>query len=71
MRIWSTVALKVFANFVYSLKNHGVDDDIAGMFDMGAETMRLPFDEKMRFEQGDDGWSFGSESLLLELLGVD
>ncbi|KAI0686222.1 Clavaminate synthase-like protein [Earliella scabrosa] len=41
------------------LKNHGVNEDVAGMFDMGAETMRLPFDEKMRFEQGDDGWSFG------------
>ena len=29
------------------------------MFDMGAETMRLPMDEKMKFEQGDDGVSFG------------
>lgn len=29
------------------------------MFDMGAETMALPMEEKMRFEQGDDGMSFG------------
>ena len=29
------------------------------MFDMGAETMRLPLDEKMKFEQGDEGSSFG------------
>ena len=29
------------------------------MFEMGAETMRLPMEEKMRFEQGDDGLSFG------------
>lgn len=29
------------------------------MFDMGAETMALPLDEKLKFEQGDDGRSFG------------
>lgn len=29
------------------------------MFEMGAETMRLPMEEKMRYEQGDDGLSFG------------
>ncbi|KAH9928938.1 Clavaminate synthase-like protein [Fomitopsis serialis] len=41
------------------LKNHGVDGDVQEMFDMGAETMALPLEEKMRFEQGDDGMSFG------------
>ena len=29
------------------------------MFDMGAETMALPMEEKMKFEQGDGGMSFG------------
>lgn len=29
------------------------------MFDMGVETMNMPFEEKMKFEQGDDGMSFG------------
>jgi hypothetical protein len=29
------------------------------MFDMGAETMALPFEERMKFEQGDSGQSFG------------
>lgn len=29
------------------------------MFEMGAETMRLPLDEKMKYEQGDEGISFG------------
>jgi len=29
------------------------------MFEMGAETMRLPLDEKMKYEQGDEGMSFG------------
>ena len=29
------------------------------MFEMGAETMRLPLEEKMKYEQGDEGMSFG------------
>ncbi|KAE9388192.1 Clavaminate synthase-like protein [Gymnopus androsaceus JB14] len=29
------------------------------MFDMAAETLDLPFEEKMKFEQGDAGLSFG------------
>lgn len=29
------------------------------MFDMGARTLDLPLEEKMKFEQGDDGASFG------------
>lgn len=44
---------------LHSLKNHGVDREVDEMFEMGAETMRLPMDEKMKFEQGDDGGSFG------------
>jgi len=41
------------------LKNHGADDAVDGMFELGAETMALPIEEKMKFEQGDDGVSFG------------
>ncbi|TCD63370.1 hypothetical protein EIP91_005623 [Steccherinum ochraceum] len=41
------------------LKNHGADDEVNGMFEMGAETMALPLEEKMKFEQGDDGMSAG------------
>ncbi|OSX60667.1 hypothetical protein POSPLADRAFT_1148133 [Postia placenta MAD-698-R-SB12] len=41
------------------LKNHGADEEVKAMFDMGAETMALPLDEKMKFEQGDEGMSFG------------
>jgi len=41
------------------LKNHGVDAEVDQMFSMGAETMSLPLAEKMAFEQGDDGVSFG------------
>ena len=44
---------------VLSLKNHGAEREVDEMFEMGAETMRLPMEEKMRFEQGDDGLSFG------------
>lgn len=46
-------------NDLFSLKNHGVDEDVQRMFDMGAETMALPLDVKMMFEQGDSGMSFG------------
>jgi hypothetical protein len=41
------------------LKNHGVDYEVNEMFDMGAETMALPLEEKLKFEQGNDGMSFG------------
>ncbi|KAF7967846.1 hypothetical protein HWV62_32888 [Athelia sp. TMB] len=41
------------------LKNHGVDHEANEMFDMGVETMKAPMSEKMQFEQGDDGMSFG------------
>lgn len=48
---------------ILSLKNHGVDEEVKQMFEMGAETMNLPMDEKMKFEQGDDGQSFGSVAI--------
>ncbi|KAJ7583022.1 hypothetical protein C8J56DRAFT_1168011 [Mycena floridula] len=41
------------------LKNHGVDHEVNEMFEMGAEMMRLPIEEKMKFEQGDEGSTFG------------
>lgn len=34
------------------LKNHGADDLVDRMFDLGAETMALPMEEKMKVEQG-------------------
>jgi isopenicillin N synthase-like dioxygenase len=42
-----------------SFKNHGADESVDGMFEMGSEIMALPMEEKMEFEQGDDGVSFG------------
>ncbi|KAI0313561.1 Clavaminate synthase-like protein [Amylostereum chailletii] len=41
------------------LKNHGADEEVASMFELGAETMQLPLAEKIKFEQGNDGNSFG------------
>ncbi|TBU29791.1 Clavaminate synthase-like protein [Dichomitus squalens] len=41
------------------LSNHGVDREVNAMFDVGAETLALPLAEKMKFEQGDTGDSFG------------
>lgn len=43
-----------------SLKHHTAIDEVNDMFDMGAETLALPLSEKMKFEQGDEGDSFGS-----------
>jgi len=41
------------------LNNHGAYEEVEQMFDMGAEMMDLPIEEKMRYEQGDGGSSFG------------
>ncbi|TFK62217.1 Clavaminate synthase-like protein [Pluteus cervinus] len=41
------------------LKNHGAEKEVDGMFEMGKETMSLPLEEKMKYEQGDSGRSFG------------
>lgn len=41
------------------MKNHGADQLVDDMFNMGKETMDLPLEEKMQFEQGDSGTSFG------------
>ncbi|KAJ7041622.1 Clavaminate synthase-like protein [Mycena alexandri] len=54
-RLW-TAGTKL--GFWY-LKNHGVDEEVHKMFEMGSETMALPMEEKMKYEQGDDGMSFG------------
>ena len=42
-----------------SLKNHGVELEADEMFDMGAETFRLPTEEKMKFSFGDGVRSAG------------
>ena len=44
---------------ISSLKNHGAEREVDDMFDMGAETMHLPAEEKMRFYFGDGGRSAG------------
>ncbi|KAI0751878.1 Clavaminate synthase-like protein [Daedaleopsis nitida] len=41
------------------LKNHGIGEEVDPMFDMGRETIALPLDEKLKYEMGDQGSSFG------------
>ncbi|KAL1749326.1 hypothetical protein HDZ31DRAFT_79145 [Schizophyllum fasciatum] len=41
------------------LKNHGTTAEVDNMFAMGEDVMRLPIEEKMKYEQGDTGNSFG------------
>ena len=55
----TSVAHGSSSNVICSLKNHGADELVDEMFNMGAETMELPLEEKMQFEQGDSGSSFG------------
>jgi len=54
-RLWDAATSIGF----WYLKNHGAEQEVSDMFAMGAETMALPFEEKLRFEQGDEGRSFG------------
>ncbi|KAG7091537.1 hypothetical protein E1B28_010566 [Marasmius oreades] len=54
-RLWGAATSLGF----WYLKNHGVQEEVDGMFEMGEATMKLPMEEKMKFEQGDDGSSFG------------
>ncbi|KAF7790904.1 hypothetical protein EIP86_001862 [Pleurotus ostreatoroseus] len=54
-RLWEAATTLGF----WYLKNHGADEEVDQMFEMGAETMKLPLAEKMQFEQGDEGMSFG------------
>ena len=43
----------------YSLGNHGLDDEVNAMFDLGAQTFALPSEEKMPYQYQGDGSSFG------------
>ncbi|KAJ7075519.1 hypothetical protein B0H15DRAFT_925443 [Mycena belliarum] len=54
-RLW-TAATKL--GFWY-VKNHGADEEVEKMFELGEETMALPLDEKLKFDMGSDGASFG------------
>ncbi|KAF8555044.1 Clavaminate synthase-like protein [Imleria badia] len=54
-RLWEAATSIGF----WYLKNHGADKEVSDMFNMGAETMALPLEERLEFEQGDEGRSFG------------
>ena len=45
--------------YFHSLKNHEAEDFVGPMFEMGRETLALPFEEKMKYWQGNKGDSFG------------
>ncbi|KAI0828140.1 hypothetical protein BC628DRAFT_1364208 [Trametes gibbosa] len=50
------------------LKNHGVEEEVEAMFDMGRETLALPLEKKMRYEQGDKGFSFGYKAAGMQFM---
>ncbi|KDQ63016.1 hypothetical protein JAAARDRAFT_29011 [Jaapia argillacea MUCL 33604] len=45
------------------LKNHGVENEARRMFDLGSKMGQLPMKEKMKYEQGDSGMSFGYKAV--------
>ncbi|KAL0952402.1 hypothetical protein HGRIS_006678 [Hohenbuehelia grisea] len=53
--LWQAATVKGF----WYMKNHGADDLIEPMFEMGRETMALPLEDKMNYWQGNSGGSFG------------
>ncbi|KAK7695098.1 hypothetical protein QCA50_002288 [Cerrena zonata] len=57
MRLRSFGRLRLSLGFWY-LANHGIDE-VDAMFDVYADTLDLPLEEKMRYEQGDSGNSYG------------
>ncbi|CCM01793.1 uncharacterized protein FIBRA_03860 [Fibroporia radiculosa] len=42
-----------------SLKNHGAETEVDALFQLGKEFMELPLEQKMEYEEGDDGMQFG------------
>ncbi|KAI9448423.1 Clavaminate synthase-like protein [Lactarius indigo] len=54
-RLWKAATELGF----WYLKNHGADAEVDAMFEVGEHTMALPLEEKMKFERGDGGNSFG------------
>ncbi|KAG2153611.1 uncharacterized protein EDB93DRAFT_1239804 [Suillus bovinus] len=54
-RLWEAATTLGF----WYLKNHGADQEANDMFNLGAETLALPLEERLKFEQGDNGQSFG------------
>ena len=51
--------------YSHSLKNHEAEDFVEPMFEMGRDTLALPFEEKMKYWQGNKGDSFGSANRLV------
>ncbi|KAF5352832.1 hypothetical protein D9756_006288 [Leucocoprinus leucothites] len=54
-RLWEAATKLGF----WYLKNHGAEMEAEGMFKLGAETMALPLEEKLKYDQGSDGNSAG------------
>ncbi|KAG6332156.1 hypothetical protein ID866_6937 [Astraeus odoratus] len=54
-KLWEAATTLGFWYF----KNHGVEQEVKAMFDLGAEVLALPLEEKLKYEQGDSGRSFG------------
>ncbi|EMD39822.1 hypothetical protein CERSUDRAFT_92312 [Gelatoporia subvermispora B] len=57
-RLWKAATELGF----WYLKNHGSEHEVDEMFDVGTDIMRLPLEEKVKFEQANDGSIAGYKS---------
>ncbi len=54
------------------MKNHGAEDLLDPMFEMGQETMDLSIEAKMEYWQGNSGGSFGYVAVAVkESFGIE
>lgn len=58
-RLWTAATELGF----WYLKNHDLNEPVDEMFATGEETLLLPLDVKLQYEQGDSGASFGYKAL--------
>ncbi|KAI6038494.1 hypothetical protein EDC04DRAFT_2868313 [Pisolithus marmoratus] len=58
-RLWEAAITHSF----WYIKNHGAEQEVQAMFDLGAKTFGLPLEEKLKYEQGDTGRSFGYKKI--------
>ncbi|KAF9002938.1 hypothetical protein BDQ17DRAFT_1305887 [Cyathus striatus] len=58
-RLWDAATRMGF----WYLKNHGTEEEASGMFELGKEIMDLEHEEKMKFDMGNDGATFGYKAL--------
>ncbi|TFK83383.1 Clavaminate synthase-like protein [Polyporus arcularius HHB13444] len=53
------------------LKNHGVDAEAQALLEVGRKALSLPLEEKLKYELGDEGGSFGIKTAGVQAIDAD